>query len=443
MTEVVFPILAILLLVTVNGIFVAAEFALVGARRSRFQALADEGNGAAQWLLRVFDRTAGKDSYIAVAQLGITLASIGLGMYGEPAVAKWLYSPLESLGLSYAQSHAVGFSLSLGGITFLHVVFGEMIPKAMALQSPERVSISLNPVMRLFGVIFRPMVLLLNRIAFGLMRLLGIPDPGKTAMLYSSEELEIATEEVVASGQLDDAQKRLISNIFEMEDRTVEELMTSRARMVSLAASAGPAEIAGLITEHSLSRYPVFGTSLDDPIGVLHVKDFIRNRLAQGSVDLAKILRPLPRVAGGMSAFELMTLFKKQRIHAALVVDEAGGTLGFVTMDDLVADLIDDDEGATSRRIVSQADGSMLVDGEVTLAELEEDYSLPVEHPNVSTVAGLFLAINGVLPAAGDAVEYKGVRFRAEDVRGLKIQSVRVEPRGSQADPGSQDKCER
>lgn len=427
MTEVILPIVAILLLVTVNGIFVAAEFALVGARRSRFQVMADEGNGAARWLLRVFDRTAGKDSYIAVAQLGITLASIGLGMYGEPAVAKWLYGPLEDFGLSYAQSHALGFAIALGGITFLHVVFGEMIPKAMALQSPERVSISLNPVMRLFGLLFRPMVLLLNRIAFALMRLLGIPDPGKTAMLYSSQELEIATEEVVASGQLNDAQQRLISNIFEMEDRTVEELMTSRTRMVSLLASAGPAEIANLITEHSLSRYPVFGTSLDDALGVLHVKDFIRNRLARGSVDLEAILRPLPRVAGGMSAFELMTLFKKRRIHAALVVDEFGGTLGFVTMDDLVTDLIDDDDGASSGWIVSQADGSMLLDGEVTLAELEEDYGLPVEHPDVSTVAGLFLAIKGFLPGVGDVVKYKGVRFVAEEVRGMKILRVRVE----------------
>lgn len=344
--DLLLPILAILLLVAVNGLFVAAEFALVGARRSRFQVRAEEGNGAARWLLGVFDRNAGKDSYIAVAQLGITLASIGLGMYGEPVVAKWLYAPLEGLGLSYGQSHTVGFAIALGAITFLHVVFGEMIPKAMALQSPEQVSISLNPLMRLFGVLFGPMVILLNKTAFGLMRLLGIPDPGKSAMLYSSQELEIATEEVVASGQLDDAQKRLISNIFEMEGRTVEELMTSRARMISLPGSASPSEIASLITEHSPSRYPVFGGSLDDVLGVLHVKDFIRNRLAQGSVDLESILRPLPLVAGGMSAFELMTLFKKQRIHAALVVDEGGGTLGFVTMDDLVTDLIDDDDRA-------------------------------------------------------------------------------------------------
>ncbi|MFN4295904.1 MAG: hemolysin family protein [Brevundimonas sp.] len=426
MTDVLLPIAAVLALVIVNGLFVAAEFGLVGARRSRFETLAQDGDRAARWLLRVFDREAGKDSYIAIAQLGITLASIGLGMYGEPAVARWLYGPLEGLGLSYDQSHAVGFAIALSGITFLHVVFGEMIPKALALQSPEKVSIVLNPVMRLFGVLFRPMVMLLNRTAFGLMRLLGIPDPGKGAMLYSYQELEIATEEMMSGGHMNVAQARLIENIFEMEDRTAQELMTSRARMVAIPLSASPDEVAAIITGHTLARYPVFGASLDEVVGVLHVKDFIRARVAQADIDLRALVRPAPRVAAGMSAYDLMALFKKQRVHAALVVDEFGGALGFVTMDDLVADLIDD-EGAASDWITVLPDGAMLLDGEVTLAELEEDHGLDVGHPEVSTVAGLFLARNGVLPKRGDVLNFKGVRFIAEDVRGLKILRVRLE----------------
>ncbi|MEH6663420.1 MAG: hemolysin family protein [Brevundimonas sp.] len=426
MTDVLLPIAAILALVIVNGVFVAAEFGLVGARRSRIDTLAQGGNRAARWLLRIFDREAGKDSYIAIAQLGITLASIGLGMYGEPAVARWLYGPLEGLGLSYEQSHAAGFAVALGGITFLHVVFGEMIPKALALQSPEKVSISLNPVMRLFAVLFRPMVMLLNRIAFGLMRLLGIPDPGKGAMLYSYQELEIATEEMMSGGHMNAAQARLIENIFEMEDRTARELMTSRARMAAIPRSAGADEIAALISEETLARYPVYGASLDEVIGVLHVKDFIRARVAQADIDLKALVRPAPRVAAGMSAYDLMALFKKQRVHAALVVDEFGGTLGFVTMDDLVADLIDE-EGAAPDWITVLPDGALLLDGEVTLAELQEDHDLDVAHPEVSTVAGLFLARNGVLPRRGDVLEYKGARFIAEDVRGLKILRVRVE----------------
>ena len=427
MIDVLLPIAAILALVIVNGVFVAAEFALVGARRSRFEILAQNDNRAARWLLRIFDREAGKDSYIAIAQLGITLASIGLGMYGEPAVARWLYGPLEALGLDYDQSHAVGFVVALSGITFLHVVFGEMIPKALALQSPEKVSISLNPVMRLFAILFRPMVMLLNRIAFGLMRLLGIPDPGKGAMLYSYQELEIATEDMMSTGQMNAAQARLIENIFEMEDRTAQELMTSRARMVAIPLSASVDEVAATIASQTLARYPVFGASLDEVVGVLHVKDFIRARVVHADIDLKALVRPAPRVAAGMSAYDLMALFKKQRVHAALVVDEFGGALGFVTMDDLVADLIDEEDGAGADWITVLPDGAMLLDGEVTLAELEEDHDLDVSHLEVSTVAGLFLAKTGVLPRRGDVLTLKGVRFIAEDVRGLKILRVRVE----------------
>jgi CBS domain containing-hemolysin-like protein len=428
-SDVLLPIAAILALVTVNGIFVGAEFALVGARRSRFETLAQAGNGAARLLLRVFDEKGGKDAYIAIAQLGITLASIGLGMYGEPAVAKWLYEPLEGLGLSYEQSHAVGFVIALSGITFLHVVFGEMIPKAMALQSPEKVSLSLNPIMRLFGLLFLPMVFVLNRVAFGMMRMLGIPDPGKGAMLYSAQELEIATGEVAASGQLNDVQTRLIENIFEMEDRTAEELMTSRARMIAIPVASDVARIAAIISSEKLARYPVYGASLDDVVGMLHVKDFIRNRVSEVEASLQSIIRPLPRVPARLSSYDLMTLFKKQRVHAALVVDEFGGTLGFVTMDDLVADLIDEDVGAASDWIQVLPDGSMLLDGEVTLNELEEDYKLTLAHSEVSTVAGLFLAQRGMVPSIGDIVEFRGIRLVAEDIRGVKIVRVRVLPR--------------
>ena len=190
-TGVILPVAAVIALVLVNGLFVAAEFALVGSRRSRFIAMADGGNRAARWLLRVFDQPAGKDSYIAVAQLGITLASIGLGMYGEPAIASWLYEPLENWGLSNGASHTVGFLIALSVITFLHVVLGEMIPKALALQAPEQTSISVNPLMRTFAFIFRPAVALLNWVAFGLMRLLRIPEPDKTVSLYSLSLIHI------------------------------------------------------------------------------------------------------------------------------------------------------------------------------------------------------------------------------------------------------------
>jgi CBS domain containing-hemolysin-like protein len=427
MSDYLLPILVIVILIAINGLFVAAEFALVGARRSRLQTLAGGGSAAARWLVKLYDREGGKDSYIAIAQLGITLASIGLGMYGEPAVASWLYPGLEGAGLSYDQAHVAGFVIALGGITYLHVVFGEMIPKALALQVPEQVSLSINPLMRAFGFLFRPMVYVLNQTAFGLMRILGIPDPGKGAMLYSSKELEIATDEVAASGQLDEAQRILIENIFEMEDRTAEELMTSRSRMEAMALDTPVDRVAATISASTRARYPVYARSLDDIGAVLHVKDFIRARMSGTLTDLAAVTRPLPRVAATATATELLALFKKQRTHAALVVDEHGGTLGFVTMDDLVEDLIEEVEDTRSEWIWETPEGSLLLDGEVTLAELSEDHDIHLQQQDIVTVAGLVLAKKGLVPEQGDRLEVGGYRLTIDEVSGLKITRVRLE----------------
>lgn len=434
MSDVLLPILVIAILIAINGVFVAAEFALVGSRRSRLEALAKSGHAAARWLVRLFDRQGGKDSYVGIAQLGITLASIGLGMYGEPAVAAWLYPGLERAGLSYEHSHVVGFIIALSAITYLHVVLGEMIPKALALQLPEQVSLSINPLMRVFGILFRPLVYLLNQTAFALMRLLGIRDPGKEGMLYSSKELEIATGEVAASGQFNEAQRILIDNIFDMEDRTAEELMTSRSRMQAIATDTPLQEVAAMIATSTDTRYPVYHRSLDDILGVLHVKDFIRKRVAGKLTDLSAVTRPLPRVAATTSATELLALFKRQRTHAALVVDEHGGTLGFVTLDELIADLIEEEEAPASDWIRKMPDGSLLLDGEVTLTELSGSYGIELARGDVVTVAGLTLSASGLVPALAEWVDIGGYRLTVEELRGYKITKVRLsalEPSGS------------
>ena len=429
-STVVVPVAVILTLVVVNGLFVAAEFALVGARRSRLETLAENGNGAARWLLGVFDRPAGKDGYIAIAQLGITLASIGLGMYGEPAVARWLYGPFEAWGLSHAAAHTVGFVVALSFITFMHVVFGEMIPKALALQAPEQMSLRVNPLMRVFGLVFRPLVVVLNWMALGLMRLLRIPEPDKRSALYTSKELAIVTEESADSGQLGDVQRNLIHNIFELEERTAEELMTSRSRMEVLGVQARPAEVYARLAASPRSRYPVYDGTLDQIVGVLHVKDFMRARVLGQSLDLAGLVRPLPSVAAGATAEDLLSLFKRERVHAALVVDEFGGTLGFVTMDDLIADVIEEEDLPMNDWVQVGADGSLTLDGEVTLSELREDYGVRLDSDDVSTVAGLVLAAQGTVPEVGTTLHVQGHDLTVEDVQGLKITRVRLRPAG-------------
>ncbi len=428
MTTVVIPIAVIIALVIVNGVFVAAEFALVGARRSRLQTLADVGNRPARWLLGVFDRPAGKDGYIAIAQLGITLASIGLGMYGEPAVAGWMYGPFEDLGLSNAAAHTVGFIIALSGITYMHVVFGEMIPKALALQTPEAVSLRVNPVMRVFGLLFRPMVAVLNAAALGLMRLLRIPEPDQRLALYTSAELAIVTDETACSGQLGDLQRNLIRNVFDLDERTAEELMTSRSRIEALDIDTSPDDIASRVTNSPRSRYPVIDGSLDQVVGVLHIKDFIRARQRGGSLTLRELVRAIPTVAGTASVEQVLERFRRDRTHAALVVDEHGATLGIVTMDDVIAEVMDEDDYSIDSAPLRHEDGSLSLDGEVTLAELEDDHGIVIVNPDVTTIAGVVLAATSTLPEPGAVVVAAGHELTVEEMYGRKITRVRIRP---------------
>ncbi|MDY7104810.1 MAG: hemolysin family protein [Actinomycetota bacterium] len=423
--DVVLPILVIVLLVAVNGVFVAAEFALVGARRSRLQALADDGSRVARWLVDVFDRPTGKDGYIAVAQLGITLASIGLGMYGEPAVASWLYGPFEDWGLSHAAAHTVGFIVALSAITYLHVVLGEMIPKALALQAPEAVSLRINPVMRLFSILFRPMVHVLNTIALGLLRLLRIPEPDKSLSLHTSAELEIVTDEAAESGQLGALQRELIHNIFDLDERRAEELMTPRSELEVLDVTATTDDITARIAASPRSRYPVVDGDLDHVVGMLHVKDVIRAHRG-GTPALTDIVRPLPSVTATATGERLLERFRELQTHAILVVDEYGGTLGLVTLDDLIAEVMDDEVGPPTDEYVDNDDGSATIAGDVTLAELRDDHGLEFGEHDATTIAGLVLAAHGAVPDPGTVVDVDGHQLRVEATDGRRITRVRV-----------------
>lgn len=428
--EYLLPIVVIVVLIGVNALFVTAEFALLSARPSRIAALGESGSAGARWLEQQLSSPAHKDRYIAVAQLGITLASIGLGMYGEHAIAHWLLGPFERLhlGEGMARSAATLFSLVL--ITFMHIIFGEMMPKALALGSPEKSIVSINPLMRLFSTLFAPMVWLLSGLAVGLMRLLRVSDPDAGSLLYSSKELAIVTQESAEGGEIDELQQNLIRNIFALENHTAEELMTPRTRLQALPLQAASEDIHSLIVRSQRSRFPVYDGTLDNVLGVLHVKDFIRARAQNqlqsqgGPLALRRLLRPLPSVVATETAEDLLALFKRERVHAALVVDEYGGTLGFVTMDDLIQDVIEQEDESW---IIRHDDGSYGLDGEVTLSELRDE-GLNLVSDDATTIAGLLLAAHGTLPTQGTTLHIQGVDLTAEAVEGLKITRVRLRP---------------
>lgn len=433
MGEYAFPIAAIIVLVVLNGLFVAAEFALVGSRLSRLEKMADSGSSAASWLVDTFKRHAGKDSYIAVAQLGITLASIGLGMYGEPAVAHWLYDPLEDLGVPHSASHTVGFIIALSMITFLHVVLGEMIPKALALQAPESVSVKLNPLMRVFSALFKPMVVVLNAIAFALMRLLRIPEPDKKMSLHTSDELAIVTDDSAHSGEIGALQRDLIRNIFELEEHPAEELMMTRNHIVAIETSSSAESVAALVADSPRSRYPVTEGDLDHVVGMLHIKDFIRANRLGTFTSVADLVRPLPVVTATTPADELLEQFKHDSTHAALVIDEFGATTGFVSLDDVISEVMEDEPAGLLAR---HDDGSISVHGETTLSDLRQELNDPVfVHEDIVTIAGLVMSYTGDVPDVGESVGHGTYSLLVEQVEGRQVTQVRI-TRSADSPPG-------
>jgi CBS domain containing-hemolysin-like protein len=431
MTDYLIPIIVILVLVAINGLFVAAEFAIVGVRHSRISELAEEGLATAHTLKGILDKQENLDRYIAVAQLGITLASIGLGMYGERSVAAWLYGPLEHYGgLGYAASHLVGTIVAVSLLTYLHVVFGEMIPKALALQAPEGTSFKVATPMLVFSRLFYPAVFVLNTVSNALLRLLRIPISDPMGRLYSPQELELLVAESHESGSLGSEQRTLIQNIFDFGERIVQQVMIPRRRVVAIEVDSSPGVIWDLLKTEGYSRIPVYEGNLDTIVGIMHIKSFIRQQVnSPKSFDLRDLLRKPLHVLEQMPAEEVLELLKRSKNHMAVVVDESGGTSGIVTLEDLLEEVVGplgDEFDRDEPDIERLGNDSLRVSGEVLFEELNETYRTALRSEHAETIAGLVLEALGRPARVGDTVTVSGVELVVEGVEALAIKKVRV-----------------
>lgn len=437
-SSVLLPLLVVGFLILMNGLFVAAEFAIVGSNRTRVEGMAENGSRSARYVRRVLSSPSNQDRYIAIAQLGITLATIGLGMYGEPAIAGWLYGPLEAwLGIGTALSHTIGTILAVSVMTYFHVVIGEMIPKALALQSPEGTAVKISPAMRLVGVVFRPAVFLLNGVAVFLLKLLGVPAADESSRFHSPRELEHLVEESHEGGTLDEGQRRMIANIFDFSEREVRQVMTPRTRVSGLPLSGVPDEIERSIQRSKYSRLPVYEGDLDNIVGILHVKDFIKWRLrnlsgdpAAEKFDFDSLLRRAPRLPEHAPADRLLKAFKQLRVHMAVVTDEYGGTAGIVTMEDLIEEVVgevhNEFDPSEEQEIKTLDDGSVIAEGQVLLEQINDRCGTDLASGEFDTVAGLMIQTLDRPPREGDVVETNGSRLEAVEVEGLAITRVRL-----------------
>jgi CBS domain containing-hemolysin-like protein len=433
-TALLIPAVVILVLVIINGIFVAAEFAIIGVRDTQMEQMADEGNPIAGNVLKVLEIRPQLDHYIATAQLGITLASLGLAMYGEPAIGHFVEPYLETLGgFTPTTAGTISYIVALSLLTYLHVVIGEMIPKALALADASTMALRLDPLMRLTGGILNYPVRLLNGIGNLLLRLLRIPPAHAEGRLVAAEELELIVAESVEGGLIQDDEEEFIRNIFDFSERTVGQVMTPRRRMQALDVRWPQDELIRIVTQSHHSRFPIYEGDLDHIVGILHLKDLLRLTLRpNGPFDLRLILRTAPSVPEDFRVDRLLAAFKKQKLHMAVVRDEFGGLSGVVTLEDLVEEVVGEvrDEFDQEREPrVEVGPGVLDVSGEYPLDDLTEEVFLGDADalPEVETVGGLIVAQLGRPPLNGDVVTLHQVRFTVLDIDRLAVLRARVE----------------
>lgn len=431
-------LLIILALVLLNGLFVAAEFAIIGVRPSRVEQMVAEGHPQAQKVLDILHSNRRQDQYIATAQVGITLASLGLGMYGEPQIARFIEPLLAQLidgAVSPALLHTIAFIISLGFVTYLHVVIGEMVPKAHALVEADRAVMWLVRPMQLAQAILSPAVHALNAVGnWLLINVVRIEPALGHERLHSQEELELIVSESAEGGLLNEEEEEMILNIFDFSDRQVGQVMTPRRKVHAIAHNMPLEELMSFVADSNYSRFPVYEDDLDHVIGILHLKDLVHQQLrTRGSLDIRLILRPAPAVPEYQPVDRLLAAFKRERIHMAIVLDEFGGMAGIVTLEDLIEEVVGEvrDEFDVEREPFAVLEPGVLeLAGNYLLDDLSNHVFLGDEQelPDVETVGGLIVTALGRPPKRGDELLYRGgVKFLVLDIDGLAVARVRVE----------------
>jgi CBS domain containing-hemolysin-like protein len=423
-------VLVVMLLLLANALFVAAEFAIVAVPRTSIERRANLGEALSKRLLELLISAQARDRFIATAQLGITVASLGLGMYGEHTMAVWLEPRLSFLGdAGWISAHAAASVVAIATLTYLHIFLGEMIPKALALSHSEGTACAVFWPMRVLLLIFYPFVVGLDALGAFILRLVGIRRQAHTREeSYSPEELQMIVEESEAGGVLGKEAGKFVRELFEFGELTAGEIMVPRVRVVGIPVGASPADVRQLLLTSRHTRYPVFDGDLDHIVGMLHVKDLLRRLILEEHIGPSDV-RAIPVVPETASLDSVLTTMQRTHAHMAVVIDEHGGTAGVLSLEDLAEEVVGEiDEGVPTRpNIVRTSDATATVAGTLRLDELGQVFGVELEHEEVDSVSGLVMAIVDRPPVVGDMVEYGRFRFTVTATSGHGAREVHVE----------------
>jgi CBS domain containing-hemolysin-like protein len=414
---------ALLALVLANGFFVAAEFSIVTVRKTRVDQLIAEGQMGARAVRRA---VSDPDAYIAATQLGITMASLGLGWIGEPVLAELIQPFFSALPVAAAQAsaHSISVAVAFAIVTALHIVLGELAPKTIALEKPEATALLVVKPTELFMRTFRPFIRLLNGAGRAVVNMLGLRSRGGHAMVHSEEELKMLVTASQEAGVLEEGEEQMLHRVFGFADLTAGQIMTPRTELVAIAVGTPREALVDQIASARHTRLPVYERDLDNILGMLHVTDLVKALVKpDAQIDPAALARETLTVPETLNANDLLAEMRRRRVREALVIDEYGGTAGMVTFESLMERIGGEFAGGNTR-IVVRPDGSADIDGLALVTDVNSQFGLHIDEEEYSTFGGYALGRLGRQPRVGDTCEVEGRTMKVEALDGLRVARV-------------------
>jgi putative hemolysin len=413
-------LLGVAALILLNGFFVAAEYSLVTVRRTRLKELADEGNRPARAVMTI---TSDPPHFIAAMQLGVTLTSLAIGAIGEAVLS-------DLFGVYLGTFVAVLLAFLV--ITFMHVVVGELVPKGLALSFTERIALGVSVPVRVFFFVFAPLIWVLQRSSEGAQRLIGIDPDYTEGDVHSEAELKMLLEVSSQRGEIEQDEREMLYKVFDFADKEASDVMVPRPEVVGISIEMPPEEALAAILDSPYTRYPVFQESLDEIVGIIHVRDLVSalHDDTMDQIELATLLRPAYVVPETKDLAALLAEFRRTNQHMAIVVDEYGAMQGIVTLEDLLEEIVGEieDEFDLPDESVERVDETTVrIDGTFPIDDFNEEIGTSLEHEDYHTVAGYVFDLLGRAAAPGDEVRSDGLRFTVLDVEGSRIQRIEVE----------------
>jgi CBS domain containing-hemolysin-like protein len=414
-----FELLAVGVLILLNAFFVAAEYGLVTARRTRIMELHHQGDRRARDVLRI---TSNPPRFIAAMQLGVTLTSLAIGALGEHALTK-AFDPLMATVIAIALAYLI--------LTFFHVVLGELVPKGVALGHSERTALSVSAPVRAFFAIARPLIWILQRSTEVVLRWLGLQPPGADDDVLSEAELRMLVSRSTQGGQIEQQEQEMLYKVFDFADKEAADVMVPRPEVVALSIDLPPEQALEAVMDAPFTRYPVYRGDLDDVVGVLHVRDLFHALRDRGMehVQLQDIVRPAHIVPETKDLAALLTEFRRANQHMAIVVDEYGEVEGIVTLEDLLEEIvgeIEDEFDLPDESIEQVDDDTIKIDGTFPIDDFNERFHTALPAEDFHTVAGFVFGLLGRQPEVGDDVAHDGMRFDVLEVDGSRIEKIAV-----------------